>query len=196
MEQWQLVGLITQRSQVRVLPPLPKPPYPFEVFRLHKNVASALEEFGIVYELLSIDPDFADTGSFCVKYNYPLEYSGNTIIVASKKGPERYVACIIQASASLNVNKVVTRLMDTRKASFASSEKVVQLTGMMIGGVTPFGLPQEMVIYADEALKTIDYLILGSGDRSTKIKIAGFELNKIPNICFVRELSSEKSTST
>ena len=145
------------------------------MFRLHKNVASALEEFGIVYELLNIDPDFADTASFCVKYNYPLEYSGNTIIVASKKGPERYVACIVQASSSLNVNQVVSQLIDSRKASFASSEKVVQLTGMMIGGVIPFGLPQNMAIYADEELKTIDYLILGSGDRSTKVKIAGCE---------------------
>jgi prolyl-tRNA editing enzyme YbaK/EbsC (Cys-tRNA(Pro) deacylase) len=166
------------------------------VFRLHKKVALALEELGIIYELLSIDPDFADTGSFCVKYNYPLEYSGNTIIVASKKGPERYVACIIQASASLNVNQMVTRLMDTRKASFASSEKVVQLTGMMIGGVTPFGLPQGMAVYADEELKTIDYLILGSGDRGAKVKIEGCELHKIPNICFVTGLSSKKSTST
>jgi len=54
------------------------------VFRLHKNVASAFEEFGIVHALLNIDPDFADTASFCVKDNYPLEYSCNTIIVASK----------------------------------------------------------------------------------------------------------------
>ena len=166
------------------------------MFLLHKNVASALEEFGIVYELLNIDPDFADTTAFCSKYNYPLEYSGNTIIVSSKKGPERYVACIIQASSSLNVNQIVAQLMDTRKASFASAEKVVELTGMMIGGVTPFGLPQKMAVYADEKLKTIDYLILGSGDRSTKVKLAGCELNKIPNICFVTGLSSEKSVST
>ena len=168
----------------------------FEVFRLHKKVALALEELGIIYELLSIDPDFADTAAFCIKYNYPLEHSGNTIIVASKKGPERYVACIIQASTILNVNKVVTKLMDTKKASFASSDKVEQLTGMLIGGVTPFGLPQEMVVYADQELRTIDYLILGSGDRSTKLKIAGIELNKIPNICFVTELSSQKDILT
>ena len=51
---------------------------------MHNNVASAFEEFGIVYELLNIDPDFADAASFCVKDNYPLEYSCNTIIVASK----------------------------------------------------------------------------------------------------------------
>tara|TARA_Y100000590_G_C15306308_1_gene858367 strand:+ start:69 stop:242 length:174 start_codon:yes stop_codon:yes gene_type:complete len=56
------------------------------VFRLHKNVVSALEEFGIVHELLNIDPDFADTASFFVKYKCPLDYNGNTIIVASKKG--------------------------------------------------------------------------------------------------------------
>ena len=60
------------------------PPYVFEVFRLHENVALALEEFGIVYELLNIDPDFADDASFCVKDNYPQEYSCNTIIVASE----------------------------------------------------------------------------------------------------------------
>ena len=163
---------------------------------MHENVALALEEFGIVYELLNIDPDLADTAAFCVKYNCPLEYSGNTIIVASKKSSERYVACIIQPSCSLNVNQVVIQPMDTRKASFASSEKVTQLTGMMIDGVTPFGLPQDMPRYADEELRTIDYVVLGSGDRSTKVKIAGCELNEIPNICFVTGLSSRKSILT
>ena len=35
--------------------------------------------------------------------------------------------------------RVVRKRLGTRKASFASSDQTVELTGMQIGGVTPFG---------------------------------------------------------
>ena len=37
------------------------------------------------------------------------------------------------------------------------------LTGMMIGGVTPFGLPSDLPIYADAKLSGLDYVIIGGG---------------------------------
>ena len=43
VEQWQLVGLITRRSQVRVLPPLPK-----LLFRSYVNYLVLLEIMGSI----------------------------------------------------------------------------------------------------------------------------------------------------
>ena len=63
------------------------------------------------------------------------------IVVASKGAEPRTSACILLATTALDVNGVVRREMGVRKASFAAADPVRDLTGMEIGGVTPFGLP-------------------------------------------------------
>ena len=148
-----------------------------------------LKVYNIAHEIIVIDPDFADTAAFCEKYNYPVENSGNTIIVASKKEPKSFVACLVLASYKLDVNKTVRKLMEVSKISFASAEDTKNLTGMMIGGVTIFGLPLNLPIYLDDKIFQLDYVIVGSGNRSTKIKINPEELRKIPNTIVISNLS-------
>jgi prolyl-tRNA editing enzyme YbaK/EbsC (Cys-tRNA(Pro) deacylase) len=113
-------------------------------------VIVALQKLDVSYELIDIDPNFADTAAFCEKYGYPAERSCNTIIVASKKEPKRYVACVVLAHTRLDVNKRVTKLMDVSKASFAFAEEMIALTGMQVGGVTPFSLPAGVPLYIDD----------------------------------------------
>ncbi|MCY4488512.1 MAG: hypothetical protein OXF11_15580 [Deltaproteobacteria bacterium] len=153
------------------------------------KVTAALEELGVPCEIVQIDPDFADTAAFCEKYGYPLETSGNTIIVASKRGEKKYCACIVQASARLDVNKTVKRLMGVSRASFASAEETGKLTGMMIGGVTAFALPAGLPVYVDPNLLSQEYVILGSGSRSSKLKMAPKDLDKIPGAQFIDGLT-------
>jgi len=129
-----------------------------------------LQKLDVSYELIDIDPNFADTAAFCEKYGYPVERSCNTIIVASKKEPKRYVACVVLAHTRLDVNKRVTKLMDVSKASFASADEMVALTGMQVGGVTPFSLPAGVPLYIDDRIMALDWIILGGGGRSLKIK--------------------------
>jgi prolyl-tRNA editing enzyme YbaK/EbsC (Cys-tRNA(Pro) deacylase) len=160
----------------------------------NEQVLSVLNRFKINYEIVSIDPEYADTAEFCEKYNYELENSGNTIIVASKRGDKKYAACLVQANTRLDVNKVVTKLMGVKRVSFASADDTKEMTGMLIGGVTPFGLPDDMQIYIDELIKGLDFIILGSGDRSSKIKMAGSELSKIPNVTYISGLSIPKQS--
>lgn len=160
----------------------------------NQQVLTALSSYKINYEIVVIDPEYADTAEFCEKYNYEPSNSGNTIIVASKRGPKKYVACLVQANARLDVNKVVTRLMEVKRASFASADETKEITGMLIGGVTPFGLPDDMPIYIDENVKELEFIILGSGDRSSKLKLAGSELSKIPNVEFISGLSAVKQS--
>jgi len=133
-------------------------------------VIASLRNLGVPYELIEIDPAFADTAAFCEKYGYPLERSCNTIIVASKKEPKQFVACVVLAHTRLDVNKRVTKLMGVPKASFASAEEMMALTGMHVGGVTPFSLPSGVPLYIDERIMALDWVILGGGCRSLKIK--------------------------
>ena len=152
-------------------------------------VISVLERLGVVYELIRIDPEYADTAQFCERYGYPMEYSGNTIIIASKRGEKKFCACIVQASQRLDVNKRVRGLMGVSRASFASPDETMELTGMMIGGVTPYALPNDLPVYADHNLLSAEYVILGSGSRLSKLKVTPGEMAKIPGLEFIEGLS-------
>ena len=74
-------------------------------------VRRVLDGLGVPYEVVEIDPAFADTAAFCEKYGFGLDVSGNTIVVASKKEPKQYAACLVLAHTRLDVNHAVKRLM-------------------------------------------------------------------------------------
>jgi prolyl-tRNA editing enzyme YbaK/EbsC (Cys-tRNA(Pro) deacylase) len=157
---------------------------------IERRVLGLLGELGVAYERLPIDPDFADTAAFCAKYGVPLEHSGNTIVVASKKEPRQYAACVVQATTRLDVNHAVRQLMGVSRLSFASAEETRALTGMAIGGVTVFALPPELPVYVDDKLMALDWLILGSGSRSSKIKTSPEVFRRLPNARIVPGLSA------
>lgn len=139
---------------------------------LDPKITAAIDALGVAYERITIDPAYADTAAFCEHYGYPPETSGNTIIVASKKAPKQYVACVVLATTQLDVNRRVRQLMGVSRASFATAEEMMALTGMQVGGVTPFALPEGLPLYVDERIMGLDWVILGGGGRDTKIKIA------------------------
>ena len=136
------------------------------------SVLKIVANLGLPYEVIKIDPALADTALFCENYGFPMEKSGNTIIVASKKKPKLFVACLVLATTRLDVNKSVRNLMGVSKASFASAVEMKELTGMEVGGVTPFSLPENMKLYIDSRIMVLDWLILGGGGRDRKIKIS------------------------
>ena len=161
-------------------------------FDIERSVVTNLQELGISYELVRINPDFADTAVFCREYGYSLDVCGNTIVVASKRGEKQYSACIVLGSDRLDVNKTVRSLMGVSRLSFASAEETEALTGMTVGGVTPFALPPDLQVYADEKVLSLERLILGSGSRSSKILVAPEDLKKLPKVKFVAGLSIQK----
>ena len=144
-----------------------------------QRVIDALEALGLPFERITIDPAHADTAVFCAHYGYPPETSGNTIVVASKKEPKKFVACVVLATTQLDVNKRVRKLMGVSKASFASAEEMHMLTGMEVGGVTPFSLPTAMPLYIDTRVMELETVILGGGGRSLKIGISPTVFHKL-----------------
>ena len=156
---------------------------------LHAATRAALEASGVAFEVMACDPDLADTAAFVQAYGVPLERSANTIVVASKGAEPRYVACVLLATTSLDVNSVVRREMGVRKASFAGPDPVRALTGMEIGGVTPFGLPADLPVLVDTRVMEPDWVILGGGNRSSKLRLAPEALGTLPSVRLIEGLA-------
>jgi prolyl-tRNA editing enzyme YbaK/EbsC (Cys-tRNA(Pro) deacylase) len=147
---------------------------------VERRVVEVLDRLGVPYELQPIDPAFADTAAYCERYGVPLDHAANTIIVASRKEPRRYAACVVKATTRLDVNRAVRRLLDASKVSFASADETRALTGMLIGGVTVFALPPGLPVYVDDKVMALDWAILGSGSRSSKVRVSPEALRLLP----------------
>jgi prolyl-tRNA editing enzyme YbaK/EbsC (Cys-tRNA(Pro) deacylase) len=128
-----------------------------------------------------IDPAVADTAAFCERYEVPLDVSANCVVVAGRRGGEtRMAACMVLATTRADVNGVVRRRLDTRKASFAAMDLAVAETGMEYGGITPVGLPNGWPVLVDTAVAGTPYVVIGSGLRRSKLVVAGVDLLRLP----------------
>jgi prolyl-tRNA editing enzyme YbaK/EbsC (Cys-tRNA(Pro) deacylase) len=139
-----------------------------------------------------IDAGLADTAAFCEAYGVALAESANCVIVAGRRGEvTRYAACIVLATTRADVNGVVRRHLDVRKASFAPMDDAVRLTGMEYGGITPIGLPQSWPVLVDARVVATPHVIIGSGVRHSKIAIAGPALGALPGAEVIDGLARE-----
>lgn len=145
-------------------------------------VARAITALGLAdVRVAEIDPGLADTAAFCERYGVDLEASANCVVVSGTRGEQRRLAaCVVLATTRVDVNGVVRRRLDARKASFAPMDEAVAATGMEVGGITPIGLPEGWPLLVDEAVAASGDVVVGSGVRRSKLVVPGELLAALP----------------
>jgi prolyl-tRNA editing enzyme YbaK/EbsC (Cys-tRNA(Pro) deacylase) len=162
---------------------------------IEERVRTALDRLGARYEVMPCDPALADTAAFCEHYRIPPGKSANAILVASRKEPRVYAACLVLATTKLDVNRKVAELLGVKKLSFATGDETIAVTGMMIGGVTPFGLPEGLPIYIDARILEVDEVVVGGGSRSCKLRLSPEVFARLPGARVVEGLGIERAVS-
>ncbi|MET8246836.1 YbaK/EbsC family protein [Streptomyces sp. NPDC005202] len=134
----------------------------------------------IVY--VETDPRWADTAVFVEHYGRELlEQSANCVVVAGRRGgATKLAACVVLSTTRVDVNGVVRRQLDARKASFAPMEVATGETAMEYGGITPIGLPEDWPILVDSAVVDLPYVLVGSGRRRGKLLVPGKVFAELP----------------
>ena len=156
---------------------------------LPPQVAAAAQATGLPFRVVPCDPDFADTFPYCEKYGVDLQDAANTILVASKRPKGKLAACVLLATTRLDVNHRVKQVMGVSRLSFADAEKTKEVTGMQIGGVNPFGLPDDLPLLIDSAVMDRPEVLLGAGVRTAKIFAHPRLLSRLPNASVVENLA-------
>jgi prolyl-tRNA editing enzyme YbaK/EbsC (Cys-tRNA(Pro) deacylase) len=136
----------------------------------------ALEEDGLLEQVgvVEIDPAVSDTAATQQQYRLPPESLANCVVVAGKReGEERLAACVVLATSRADVNGLVKRHLDVRKASFLPMDRAVGLTGMEYGGITPIGLPTNWPVLIDQTVVDDRVVVIGSGVRRSKLLLPG-----------------------
>jgi prolyl-tRNA editing enzyme YbaK/EbsC (Cys-tRNA(Pro) deacylase) len=159
---------------------------------LMAHVQTACDGFELVYEVLACDPDLADTQAFCDHYGFTLQEAANTIIVSSKKvEPARLAVCVVLGTTKLDVNKAVCNELDVKRASFADAELTVAVSNMEIGGVTAVGI-EGFPLLIDAAVMNQSRVVMGGGNRSSKLVLHPKELLKLPGVRIVEGLATAR----
>jgi prolyl-tRNA editing enzyme YbaK/EbsC (Cys-tRNA(Pro) deacylase) len=110
-----------------------------------------------------------------------MEDSANCVIIAGRRGEVvSYAACMVLATTRADVNGVVRKRLDARKASFAPMDDAVALSGMEYGGITPIGLPADWPVLVDAAVLQRDVVVIGSGLRRSKLALPATLLAALP----------------
>ena len=146
---------------------------------------TALAERGVATAssalVVAIDPELADTEVMTREFGMDLALSSNCILVAGKRaGEERIAACVVRATTNADVNHVVRKRLDVRKASFWSQDRAVEASGMEYGGITPVGLPEDWRLFIDGAVAERATVLIGSGVRHSKLLVPGALLVALP----------------
>ena len=153
------------------------------------KIRQFLESTKLEFEVMDCDPKLADTMIFCKEYGIDLEDSVNAILVKTKTGELKYAACALLATTKLDINKMIRKKLGARKVSFANIEETANLTEMHIGGVTPLTLPSTLPLWIDSKVMQRNFIVLGGGNRSSKIKISLKIFNYTLNTEIVEELA-------
>jgi len=128
-----------------------------------------------------IDPELAHTAAFCERYGVTPEQSANCVVVAGRRGETTTLAaCVVLATTRADVNGLVRRRLDARKASFAPMDVAVEASGMEYGGITPVGLPAAWPVLVDAAVLEQPWVVVGSGVRRSKLVLPGALLATLP----------------
>ena len=93
-----------------------------------QRIQKFLESTKLAFEVMSCDPKLSDTAIFCKEYGINLNDSVNTIIIKTKTGKLKYVACALLASTRLDMNKTIKKKLEVRKVSFADALETTKLT--------------------------------------------------------------------
>ncbi len=149
---------------------------------LARPVAAALAEWprAEAVDVARIDASDADTAAFCARYGVAPQESANCVVVAARRGDEvRYAGCVVLATTRADVNGVVRRRLDARKASFAPMDDAVAITDMEYGGITPVGLPAGWPVLVDARVAATARAVIGSGIRGSKLRVPGPDIARL-----------------
>jgi len=159
---------------------------------LPASVLEAVRAFVPEAQVFEIDPEHADTETLCRVYDLPMEAMANAVLVLGRRGDaEKRACCMTLARRRVDVNNVVRRRMDVRKASFAPMEVAVAEAGMEYGGITPVGLPASWAIWVDGAVADTELVCIGSGIRGSKLLLPGASLLELPGSERVDDLARD-----
>lgn len=137
-----------------------------------------------------INPELAGGKDFCTHYGVPFSMGANCVVVEGVRNEQRtFAACVALVGAQIKFNSIVRKHLNARRVSLAPLDKVLELSQMEYGSITPFGLPENWHILLDSQLLNTPRIVIGSGLLKSKLSLPVGALINLPNAAVLEGLA-------
>lgn len=159
----------------------------FSYMNSHRPVAATivkiLKDNDYWFEVFEHAPARTSKEAAAIRPEYTLQQGAKALIIRVKPAPpdKKFVMLVMSASDRFDADKV-KRLLNIKEIRFATEEEVMEITsGVLPGGVPPFGGLFSLPVYADEGLFDNKEIIFNAGDRSVSVAMKSEDYRKAAN---------------
>ncbi|MFF2754970.1 YbaK/EbsC family protein [Psychrobacillus sp. NPDC058041] len=141
-----------------------------------EKVRDYFEEFGIAYKIKEFDESSATVELAAQALNVEPERIAKTL---SFKKDESCI--LVVAAGDTKIDNAKFKATFGVKAKMLSPEEVIEQVGHAVGGVCPFGIPENVLVYVDESLKRFETVFPACGSSNSAIELTCGELYTYAN---------------
>jgi Cys-tRNA(Pro)/Cys-tRNA(Cys) deacylase len=106
---------------------------------------------------------------------FPLEQTIKTLV--ADLGGSRFGLALLPGHEQLSLKKLA-KAFGVKKAAMASTQTAERLTGYHVGGISPFGLQQQLPAVMEETLQQWEDVMINAGQRGVMLKMTPGDIIK------------------
>lgn len=140
-------------------------------------------------EIVECDARHADALVFSEAHGVDPEHVTSTIPVVGL--PDKaFACCVVLGPHRLDIAATVRQQFGAKKARYATKREIrAKANGMPIGGISPFGLDDDIPVWVDSRVLDQTRILIESGSRERKLKIQPRLLLSLPGTTVVPGLA-------
>lgn len=133
-----------------------------------------LKKLKIGFQVLSYQHDNNETSyanEAATKLDLPPEQVFKTLVIeTSCKSSNEYCVAILPSTQQADM-KAIAKLMAAKKANLAPANKVQNMTGYILGGVSPFAQKRQLKTFIDQSALAHETIYVSAGKRGLEIEL-------------------------
>lgn len=139
-----------------------------------KSATEYLKKYNLDNEIMEFDVSSATVKEAAIALNCEEKEIAKTLSFLVDGRP---IVIVVAGDAKIDNSKYKGEFHT--KAKMISFDDVEKLIGHAVGGVCPFGVNDDVVVYLDESLKRFDYVYPACGSSNSAIKLTISKLEEI-----------------
>lgn len=147
-----------------------------------QKIKDLLTQGGFWFETFEHEPVRTSEEAAKVRTGYSLKQGAKAIVLRVKNAEGKLFVMLIMPADSRFDNEKVKTIFSTKDIRFATEEEIKEITsGVLPGGVPPFGNLFGLKVVADPTLFENEKIIFNAGDRSFSIAMKSEDYKKLVN---------------
>lgn len=134
--------------------------------KIYESIISFLKKNNIIYQLFEHEPVYTSAEAARIRQTKETQGAKALVFLADKKP----ILLVLPGNKKVDT-KIFKKIFGIKDLSFAKPEQVLELTGLEIGAVPPFGNVMNLPTYVDKTLLNEDEIAFNAGAHTKSIKM-------------------------